>query len=396
MRVLYMRFPAVFLLLCLLVTFSCKPGEDENQGYTYRIPVSHDGGWAVGSLDDNGIDSSAIEIMVRNVENEIYQRVHGILIIKDNTLLLEEYFPGYSFDGLSTEFDWNVRHYLASCTKSFTSACIGIAVDLGMIAAPAVPGEAAPTAWDPAIVQRKMFSFFPQYDDINRADGKDRITLHHMLTMSAGLYWDESTYPYTDSRNSHNQMNNSPDPVRYVLELELVNEPGTTFRYSSGISIVLGAIVKEVSSLYADVFAEQYLFAPLGIEDYFWWSYPDGNVQTGGGLYMRPRDMAKLGQLYLQGGTWNGTSVISGRWVEESVKDHMTISVTGGYGYQWWTERFTIRGTVLDSYSARGWGGQYIFVFPSLGMVVVFTGGNYYDREPVFDMLRNHLLPAVL
>ncbi len=397
MRSLTLRLPAVFVLLLLLsVTFACKTGEEEPQGYTYRVPSAHDGPWAVGSLADFGMDSSAVETMIRNVEDEVYQRVHGVLIIKENTLLLEEYFPGYSFEGIYTTYDWNVRHYLASCTKSFTSACIGIAVDRGMIAAPVVPGTVAQTAWDPAAVQRKMYSFFPQYDGINWANGKDRITLHHMLTMSAGLYWDEWTYPYSDSRNTHNQMNNSPDPVRYVLELELLNEPGSTFQYSSGVSILLGAVVKEVSSLYADAFAEEYLFAPLGIEDYFWWSYPDGNVQTGGGLYMRPRDMAKLGQLYLQGGVWNETSVISSRWVEESVKDHMTVSATGGYGYQWWTERFTVSGTVVDSYSARGWGGQYIFVFPSLEMVVVFTGGNYYDAEPVFNMLTNHLLPAAL
>ena len=213
--------------------------------------------------------------------------------------------------------------------------------------------------------------------------------------MTAGLSWDEWTYPYTDVRNDHVAMNDSKDPVRYVLERPLVATAGEKFGSSSGITIALGEIVHQVSGLKADKFAERTLFGPLGITNYYWWSYPSGFVQTGGGLCLRPRDMAKIGYLYLNGGRWQGKQIVSEEWVKESTKNRVDAKQfpnwinADGYGYQWWLRSFKVGDRVIPSYHAAGRGGQFIFVVPELDIVAVFTGWN--DNELAlqpFEMFR--------
>jgi CubicO group peptidase (beta-lactamase class C family) len=216
------------------------------------------------------------------------------------------------------------------------------------------------------------------------------------------LSWDERTYPYTDARNDHARLNLSTDPVRYALARPLVGPPGTTFVYNSGIAITLGEIIYKVSGVRADKFAERYLFAPLGIADYYWWKYPNGTVQTGGGLQLRSRDMAKIGYLFLNGGRWQGKQIVSEEWVKESTKPQVGAgqlpawAQAQSYGYQWWLGAFRVRDRVVESYSAQGRGGQFIFVFPALQMVAVFTGWNDNKlwNQPL-DMLQQYILPAV-
>ena len=188
-------------------------------------------------------------------------------------------------------------------------------------------------------------------------------------------------------------MYRSKDPVRFVLERPLGATPGTKFVYNSGISVTLGEILYKVSGLRADQFAEHYLFAPLGISDYKWWEFPTGTVDTGGGLSLRPRDMAKIGYLFLTDGRWQGRQIISEEWIQESTKQQ---APDRAYGDQWWLGWFRVRDRVpVASYSAHGRGGQFIFVFPDLQMVAVFTGWNdntLYDQP--LDMLQRYLLPA--
>jgi CubicO group peptidase (beta-lactamase class C family) len=157
----------------------------------------------------------------------------------------------------------------------------------------------------------------------------------------------------------------------------------------------LGGVIEKASGLRVNEFVERYLYSPLGISDYYWWRYPNGTFQAGGGLYMLPRDMAKFGCLYLNGGMWNGSQIISKEWVEQSTQAHLVVDSYWDYGYQWWLRTFHASSRAYESFAARGWGGQYIFVFPSLEMVVVFTGGNYSTPEPVDEILTRFILPAV-
>jgi CubicO group peptidase (beta-lactamase class C family) len=368
------------MLFVVFWLLSCGKDQIVNPpAYTYRIPEETSDGWQTASLEEVGLSRETVSDAINRINYKLYQNVHGILIVKDGKLVFEEYFPGLSYEGSFTKFDKNTRHYLASVTKSFTSALVGIASDRGLI----------------QDVHAKVFSFCPGYADL-RNDEKDKITLEHLLTMSAGLQWDEWSFPYTDSRNSHVSMNNSSDPIRYVLSRPIDAAPGTKFVYNSGLSITLGGVVESVSELRVNQFVERYLYSPLGISDYYWWRYPNGTFQAGGGLYMLPRDMAKFGYLYLNGGVWNGNQIISKAWVEQSTQAHISIDSYWDYGYQWWLRTYQANSRAYESFAARGWGGQYIIVFPGLEMVIVFTGGNYSTPEPVDDILTRFILPAVL
>jgi CubicO group peptidase (beta-lactamase class C family) len=371
----------IFYIILTVCFVSCKVGNDrESVVYVYQEPISRGDGWETSSLTAQGIDVSSITQMIVKVKENIFKNIHGILIIRNENLVLEEYFPGDAFRGSYTEFDWNVLHFQASCSKSFASALIGIAFDKGYL----------------NDLNAKLYGFFPEYTNIYWSNEKQQITLKHLLTMTAGLDWDEWSFSYTDPRNSAVQMYNSNDPIRFVLEVPMALEPGTTFRYNTGLSVLLGGIIKNATSLPADQFAELYLFAPLGIREYYWHIASNGTVDTGGGLSLSPRNMAKFGQLYLNGGTWKGEQVIPPGWINESVKQHISRSSRGGYGFQWWTEQHLWNGNIIDSFSAKGWGGQYIYVFPDLAMVVVFTGGNYYtEADPALTMLDQYILPAV-
>jgi CubicO group peptidase (beta-lactamase class C family) len=315
--------------------------------------------------------------VVNLVLDGTFENIHSILLVKDGKLILEEYFPGETVFGQYINFRRNTLHNLHSVTKSFTSALIGIALDQGIIES----------------VDQDLATFFPELADVFQGTAKTEIQLKHLLTMSSGLNWDEGTYPYTDSRNDHIQMDRSGDPVGFVLDRPLVAEPGSTFVYNSGLSITLGEIIFKVSGRRADEFAAEHLFQPLGIENFNWVRYSNGTIQAGGGLNLRPRDMAKFGQLFLNGGEWRGQRVISEEWVQDSTGPQ---GPNQGYGYQWWLTSFTINGQELATFSAQGRGGQFIFVFPALDFIAVFTGGNDNDRgaQP-FAMLGLHILPAL-
>jgi CubicO group peptidase (beta-lactamase class C family) len=355
--------------------------ETDRSPYAYRQPQERGDGWQTSSSSAQGIDPSPLADMINGVRDEVFRNVHSVLVVRHEKLVLEEYFPGYDLMGPYTEFDWNVRHLLCSCTKSFASALVGIARDLGLL------GE----------VSTPLAVFFPEYADIDWSGARGRITLEHALTMSAGLEWDEGTYSYLDPRNHAWVMWASGDPVYYLLSRPMVVEPGTKFVYNGGLSITLAEIAGKVSGLPADQFARQYLFTPLGIEDFAWEKHADGTVQAAGGLYLRPRDMAKFGQLYLNGGTWKGIPVISSEWVAESTKKRIWADDrTRHYGFQWWIEEHLWQGNVVTGFAARGWGGQRIYVFPGLQLVAVFTGGNHYTlADPEHTMLAQYILPAV-
>jgi CubicO group peptidase (beta-lactamase class C family) len=229
-------------------------------------------------------------------------------------------------------------------------------------------------------------------------DQKYDITLKHALTMTAGLDWDERTYPHGDSRNNNTAMNNSIDWIAYIMNRKMAKTPGEKFNYTSGLSILLGGIIKNASGLYADYFAEKYLFEPLGITDYKWYRNWDNTIHTGGGLQLKPRDMAKIGYMMLKGGEWKGKQIVSHNWVNESTQKHIK-SRGYEYGYQWWRGKTIKKNRILEAFWAAGAGGQFIFVLPKLDLVVVFTAkhrNNPGGSKRAFNMLTNYILPAVL
>ena len=165
---------------------------------------------------------------------------------------------------------------------------------------------------------------------------------------------------------------------------------------------LLGEVIRKATGLRIDHFAEQYLFTPLGITEYEWIYINHNIIQASGSSYLRPRDMAKFGYLYLNDGVWNGERVISKKWIEDSIKAYLSVSPDwwaneygDRYGYQWWLRTDYSNSTPYHSYLRTGWGGQRISVYPNLDMVVVLTGGNYAMPEPVNEIITKYILPAV-
>jgi len=378
------NFPNKYLLLFLifiLVTAACtnwsprvnRYGLPEHK-YIYQKPEEVDDGWETSSLTMEGLDSSKIRDMIYSIVNKRYKGIHSVLLVKNGKLVLEEYFYGYNRDRL---------HALHSVSKSITSILVGIAIDRKMI-----PN-----------VNKQVYEFFPDYSDTHWVNQKYDITLEQVLTMTAGIDWDERSKPLTNSRNDIVALVFYSDNwIRYVLNKEQVEPPGERFNYSGGLNILLGGIIKESSGLYADKFAERYLYGPLGISDYYWHRHPDGTINTQGGLALRPRDMAKIGYVMLKGGNWKGKQIVSQEWIKQSTEYHVSGDWGYGYGYQWWIGKTVINEEPIRTFFAWGRGGQFIFVFPTLDLIAVFTS-SIHDNILVFQpfgIVTKYILPAAL
>jgi CubicO group peptidase (beta-lactamase class C family) len=288
---------------------------------------------------------------------------------------LEEYFGGYDAETINS---------LQSVTKSFTSAVMGIAIGQGKIRG----------------VDEKVLDFFPDIQNIqNRDDRKASMKLRDLLTMRSGTDYHEG-YP-SSPHNKLNSLETGWD--RFYLNRPMINRPGSSFRYDSGGVILMSAMLKNRTGMHVDVFAEKYLFAPLGIKKVRWIKNKEGHPHTGGGLYLRPLDMAMFGLLYLRKGKWGEQQVVPAWWVEESFKKHVNFSRRSrrrhtSYGYLWWIQEPDPAGSgAHDICSARGHGGQYIFIIAEHNMVVVTTSESHHNagiQKPI-DILYRDILPAL-
>ena len=389
-----------FLGLCVLALLTgCASGvQPATPSYDQGAPVVIQFGsaWEEASPADVGMEAGPIDRLIELLQTQEHD-YHSLLVVKDGKLVVEEYWDGQDADLTTYEFgladpmafDRDTPHFQASVTKSITSILVGIAIDKGFLQG----------------VDEKVFDFFPEYANLGTG-GKEDLTVAHMLTMGTGIPWDES-YPYSDIRNDLNRMWHDTDPIHVVLEIPVVAAPTTRFLYNSGTTNLLGEIVRRQAGMSLVEFAEHNLFAPLGISSYEWvgFEHDPEMAFASSGLYLRPRDMAKIGQLYLQKGIWNGTQIVSREWVDRSVERWVSIppSARGsdhasGYGYQWWLEEYD--GGEIEAYSARGHGLQFIVVFPELNMVVVFTGGAW-STSPFHvsiqynEVIEEYILPAV-
>jgi CubicO group peptidase (beta-lactamase class C family) len=206
------------------------------------------------------------------------------------------------------------------------------------------------------------------------------MTLADILTMRTGIRWDEESTEYTDPRNNCAVMEGREDWVRYVLEQPMAADPGTTFVYNSGATELLSYLLWKTTGRQADDYAKEHLFAPLGITDFYWKRTPKGLADTEGGLYLAPRDLAKIGYLYLHKGVWDGKRLLPESWAKASTEPLTATNEKGyEYGYQWWAMP---KGDGLShgGYNAWGYGGQLLLVVPELDLIAVFTGWNIYDK----------------
>jgi CubicO group peptidase (beta-lactamase class C family) len=367
----------------LVLLAGCSPVGPDSTEWVYRIPDEIGDGWRTSSLAQAGLDEARLTLLMRILGQNPNHRVHGIVIAVDGALAFEEYFPGKThptFGEVPVQFSRERKHGLSSVTKSVTATLLGIAIDRGFISS----------------LDERVFDFFPEYADL-RVGRKGDITLKHLVTMSAGLQWDEQTYPIGDAHNDITQwIRFQGDRLRFVLERPLVAEPGVEFTYNGGLTNVLGEVIRRASGMRLDQFAEAYLFGPLGITDYAWYELDPDFVYASGDLSLRPRDAAKLGQLYLQDGEWGGERVLSPAWVESSKMPAVPTGQSEGYtsySYGWWTTSGPLG---REAFAALGWGEQAIIVTPEFHMIAVFTGGSYWEDPLItpYGMMVEFVIPS--
>ncbi len=347
------------------------PQPDDNPGLPETVtvaPVDTGDGWSVSNATAEDMDSTALLSTLESIRDGRFAGVDSLVIVRHGRLAAEGYFNGYGPDTL---------HDLRSTGKSFTSALAGIAIGQGLF-----------TLDDPVSLSIPRFDSHANMDERKRA-----ITIRHLLDMRSGLECNDWN---SASRGNEERMYEARDWVGFVLDLPMANAPGAVASYCTGGVIVLGQVIAWRSGMTLDAYAAAYLFAPLGILQSSWRRSPDGNATGGGGLKLRPRDAAKFGLLYLNGGLWNGTRVVSAEWVTKS-RERVTTLGKDDYGSLWWKRSFAHGGAMVESFFTSGNGGNFIFVFPALELVAVFTGSNYNSplTDQPFQIVANLVLPSV-
>ena len=332
------------------------------------VPLARDDGWPVASVnDDKLIDRGALCRMADRLAASSDANIHAVLVARSGKLVFERYFRGsdeiYGRPVGEVTFDADTLNNVKSVSKSVASLAVGIAIDRGLIRS----------------VNEPIFNFFPELSDL-RSPEKDRIQLLHVLTMSMGLGWVEAT-PSNEDNNDEGRMHMAPDPCRYVLGLPATAPAGQEFFYNTGALTLLSAIMRKATGRPLDEFARETLFEPLGITRVEWNRYK-GDTDAGGGLRLRPRDMAKIGQLVLAGGRWNDRQIVSREWIEASTAPKIKATGSLSYGYLWWLGRSPLNGREVQWVGALGRGGQSIRIVPELDLVVVVTAGYYQDYSP--------------
>ena len=311
--------------------------------------------WQHDTLENHNINASAINSVHNTIDS---YPINAEVIVKDGVIVDEYYKDGY---------DQNSVFTLQSTSKSVTSALIGIAIDKGYIPS----------------VNEPISTYFPQILD-SGSEYKSQITVWNLLTHTTGLN-------ASDTAN-WNEWLASDNWVDYVLERPATSRPGTVFSYFTGNTHLLSAILQQATGMTALDFGKQYLFEPLDMDSVQCSTDPQGISDGGNGFAMNVYDMAKLGELYLKNGNWNGEQIISEQWVKDSTTLQFDRSSgSADYGYQWWVRTFGENNH--PAYFAQGHYGQYIFVVPDLNLVVAITS-HYEGSTSVYWQIMNNIVNA--
>lgn len=294
--------------------------------------------WKTASPESQGLDSGVLAEALDYVRTQRLP-LHSFLIVRNGVLVLDAYFWPYTGREV---------HDVASVTKSFTSAGVGIAIEKRLL-----PG-----------VHEKVLSVLPLVSSGSDLR-KGNLRIEHLLTMTSGLDCDTE-----GGERALAAMRHSEDWAKFALALPMRADPGSQYAYCSCNNHLLSSLITEVAGESLSQFAEKNLFQPIGIQHFIWPADPKGRTHGWGDLHLQPRDMARFGLLYLHNGKWGNTQVVPEVWVRESTKASVSVRQGVGYGYSWWIN--TARPPIFE---AVGRGGQRISVLPNEKMVVVWTGG---------------------
>lgn len=362
-------FRGVFSLSCAaaLTAFLLSTAAQAQTPPDCALPANGSDGWQIAPQQENAANPAGLCDVIGWLDGFPASNIHSVLVARHGKLIFEHYRKG-SDDRRGkalgeVAFGPDVQHDVRSVSKSVTSLLVGIAIEQGLIAS----------------IDEPVYRHFPEFDGL-RSPERDLITIRHLLTMSSGLDWDENL-PYSDPNNSEIRMVFAPDPYRFAWEQKPVAPAGEWYNYNGGSTELLAQILQKVGGARLEDFSRMALFEPLGISQFEWQQNPNGQAAAASGLRLRPRDMAKIGQLILAGGRWGDRQVVPEAWIRDSTAPQIAGSQLYFYGFQWWLGRSLVRQKEIPWTAAVGNGGQRIFIVPSLDAVVVITGGLYRSNS---------------
>ena len=364
--------------------------------------------WTLTTPPSVGLDPKVLSALDADIEQGKYGYVDSMLVIRSGKLAYERYY-GRDYGSIyqkeaSTPGPLVVRdptgpynyfnpwwhpyvkkgnlHSMQSVTKSVVSAVIGIAVGRGEF-----PDLETP-----------VLTFFKPSTVDNIDDKKRRMTIRHLLTMTTGLQWNED-YPYNDPRNTFAIMAVDPDWVKFTMNRPMSSEPGESFQYNSGATLILAHVFNQATGMDLEEYAVRHLFQPLGIDNFYWKRTPYGLTDAQEGLFISSRDIAKIAYLFLKRGKWEDKQVVPEAWVDASIAPFVSVTEDRSleYGYKWWLVHYQYKGKERVAFAGFGFGGQYPIVIPELDMVIVFTGWNILAEGPRMSALKGikRILEAV-
>ncbi len=339
--------------------------------------------WATISPAEAGFDPQLGARLDEAVRKGGLRNLHAVLVARAGRLAVERYYEGrderWGTPLGTVKFGPDVKHDLRSISKSVVGLLYGSALAEGKVPAPDQP----------------LVDQFPAYKDLIADPQRRRLTVATALSMTLGTEWNEDL-PYTDPRNGEHAMELAPDRYRFVLDRPLAAEPGSRWNYNGGATAVLGHLIAQGVGRPLLDYAREKLFDPLGIRDAEWTAGTNGEAAAASGLRMRPRDLAKLGQLVLDRGRWGEQQLVPAEWLDQSFTPHAHVEEGLDYGYQWWLGRLSENGRPWIA--GFGNGGQRVVVVPELSLVIVIMAGNYNQpdqSETPFAVLHKFVVRAL-
>ena len=399
--------PATICALALLNVGCAQNVQSAEEGSaSYSWPKVE---WETSTLEDEGIDPLPITRFVEEIQSGKYGMVDHFLLIRNGRVVVDESFkrdyksvaakvrpeeriglnrrdPKYDYENADYHpfYQGTDLHTLQSISKSITSLALGIAIDKGHI-----EGVDAP-----------ILPFFDAYDFDRSDPRRAAMTVEDLLTMRSGIEW-EPEGSFQDPETSTVSLENAEEWIQFILDHPMDTDPGTSFEYNDGASVLLGKIVGVATGKRLDKWTEERLFDPIGIDNYYWKATPDGEIDSMGGLYLSAHDLARIGLLVLRGGRWEGKSVVSENWLNQSTLPHVADTSPNddddntAYAYKWWLPNH--KTNEPRAISAFGFGGQRLTIIPELDVIIVFTGydlrGEYWMAERT---LRTEVLPRAV
>lgn len=322
--------------------------------------------WQTASPEDVGFAEGLGEKLDAGIRSGLLRGLHAVLVVRAGKLVLERYYEGPDENwgrplGQVT-FGPDTLHDLRSVTKSIVGLVYGIALDRGLVPPPEAP----------------LLEQFPEYADLAADPERAALKVGHVLTMTLGTEWNEQI-PYTDPRNSEIMMENAEDRYRFILDQPIVAPPGTRWIYNGGCTALLGRLIEKGSGKTLPEFASEALFAPLGISEFEWARGGDGAYSAASGLRLRPRDLARIGELVIGEGKLGDRRVVPAGWLADSFRPVIATGFGVDYGQHWYAGEIEV--PALDGpqrwVGGFGNGGQRLWLMPSAALCAVIVAGNY-------------------